>query len=204
MNPDKLKLSTTTDGKPPRPGFEDAPTPAPYRADGQAEAYWVLSEEERAKGFVRPVRKSYRHVGVRPTRPLHLRDLTPDEHARYDQFGYVKYEPYPCAVIVDPGGPTPACGWPSDNERHVEGPDFLHEFANADGSSVVGTFWTEKRLNSGCGTITSMGRALAETWARDVSYYGSTFCVACRAHFPVDEFVWMNERGVDGTDRLGT
>jgi hypothetical protein len=29
---------------------------------GQQEAYLVLSEEERAKGFVRPVRRSYLHV----------------------------------------------------------------------------------------------------------------------------------------------
>lgn len=29
--------------------------------DGQNETYLVLSEEERAKGFVRPVRQSYRH-----------------------------------------------------------------------------------------------------------------------------------------------
>ncbi len=28
----------------------------------QAPAYLVLSEDERAKGFVRPVRRSYRHV----------------------------------------------------------------------------------------------------------------------------------------------
>lgn len=31
------------------------------RADGQQECYLVLSEEERAKGFVRPVRSSYVH-----------------------------------------------------------------------------------------------------------------------------------------------
>ena len=30
----------------------------------QAKAYLVLSKEERAKGFVRPVRSSYIHVGV--------------------------------------------------------------------------------------------------------------------------------------------
>ena len=29
---------------------------------GQHESYWVLSEEERAKGFVRPVRDSYVHA----------------------------------------------------------------------------------------------------------------------------------------------
>ncbi len=28
----------------------------------QAEAYLVLSDEERAKGFVRPVRRSYQHL----------------------------------------------------------------------------------------------------------------------------------------------
>lgn len=32
------------------------------RPDGQHESYLVLSEEERAKGFVCPVRTSYRHV----------------------------------------------------------------------------------------------------------------------------------------------
>lgn len=32
------------------------------KADGQQEVYLVLSEEERAKGFVRPVRTKYVHV----------------------------------------------------------------------------------------------------------------------------------------------
>lgn len=31
------------------------------REDGQQKTYLVLSEEERAKGFVRPVRRSYIH-----------------------------------------------------------------------------------------------------------------------------------------------
>ena len=31
-------------------------------ADGQQETYLVLSEEERAKGFIRPVRRSYIHT----------------------------------------------------------------------------------------------------------------------------------------------
>lgn len=33
---------------------------------GQQKAYVVLTEEERAKGFVRPVRTSYVHVGISP------------------------------------------------------------------------------------------------------------------------------------------
>ena len=83
---------------------------------GQQQDYVVLAEEERAKGFVRPVRRSYRHLA--------------------------------------------------------------------------------------CGTVTTMGLTLAETYARDPQFYSGTFCCGCRAHFPVGEegeFVW------DGTDeRVGT
>lgn len=41
-----------------------------------------------------------------------------------------------------------------------------------------------------CGTVTTMGRALSETYARLPSFYGATFCVACNRHLPVAEFVW--------------
>jgi len=63
MDNQKRSISETTDGKPPRPGFENAGAPAPIKENGQHEAYWVLSAQERALGFVRPVRRSYRHVG---------------------------------------------------------------------------------------------------------------------------------------------
>lgn len=83
---------------------------------GQQNTYVVLSEEERAKGFVRPVRRSYVH---------------------------------------------------------------------------------EK-----CGAVTTMGLALAETYARDPKFYGATFCATCRSHFPVGpdgEFLW------EGTsEKVGT
>ena len=63
MDADKVQKSTTTDGQPPRPGFENASAPAPVDPKtGQHGAYWVLSEEERAKGFVRPYRNKYRHL----------------------------------------------------------------------------------------------------------------------------------------------
>lgn len=116
MGPNKRGRSSTTDGQPPREGYESAAAPAPLREDGQHEAYWILSEEERAKGFVRPVRSTYVHLT--------------------------------------------------------------------------------------CGRATTMGRAIAETYARDPSYYGSTFCSSCRVHRPVGpqgEFVWH------GTDeRVGS
>jgi len=60
---------------------------------GQQKAYLILSEEERAKGFIRPLRTTYKHVGKKPKYPL--RDLTKEEHERYDKFGYIKFEEYP-------------------------------------------------------------------------------------------------------------
>lgn len=104
-------VGLTTDPDDPRltHGVDLQPVP-------QADVYLVLSDEERAKGFVRPVRRSYRHLT--------------------------------------------------------------------------------------CGTVTTMGVALAETYARQPTYYGATYCVGCRMHKPVGEngeFVW------DGTDeKVGT
>jgi hypothetical protein len=83
---------SSTDGV--TPGHEDGPAPGPIKENGQHTSYWILSEEERAKGFVRPVRRYYKHVGsggpTHPTRPL-----TDEEHQRYDRFNYVLFEPYP-------------------------------------------------------------------------------------------------------------
>ena len=41
-----------------------------------------------------------------------------------------------------------------------------------------------------CAGVTSMGRSLSETYARDPTFYGATFCVHCNGHFPVSEFTW--------------
>lgn len=119
---------------------------------GQQRAYIVLTEEERAKGFVRPVRRSYIHVGVEP--PNNLRDLTKEEKERYSSFGYVAFEKYP--------------------------------------EPEVGRYWTQEQLDNtkGCGTITTMNKSIAETYARDPKFYSGTFCCHCKKHFPVDHFVW--------------
>jgi hypothetical protein len=50
----------------------------------------------------------------------------------------------------------------------------------------------------GCGTITTMGRELSETYARSPAFYGATYCAGCRMHKAVGtngEFVWCDERG---------
>jgi hypothetical protein len=96
-----MSHTTLTDGSPVTPDHRE------IQPNGQQKAYVVLSAEERAKGFVEPVRDSYIHLT--------------------------------------------------------------------------------------CGTLTKMGRSLAETYARDPYFYSGTFCCGCRAHFPVGEngeFVW--------------
>lgn len=64
------------------------------KENGQQKGYIVLSADERAKGFVRPYRDSYVHVGL-PAPRFDLLDLTPEQVARYGDAGYVKYETYP-------------------------------------------------------------------------------------------------------------
>ena len=54
-----------------------------------------------------------------------------------------------------------------------------------------------------CGTTTTMGLYIAETYAADPSFYGATYCHRCRGHYPVGlngEFVWAD----DGLTKVGT
>lgn len=106
-----------TDGSPVTPDHDE------LRADGQQKGYVVLTAAERAKGFVRSVRRSYVHVGKPP-----------------------------------------------------------------DGQSFE--YPIRKVFPGGCGTRTTMSLEIAETYARDPKFYNGTFCCSCRAHFPLDQFVW--------------
>jgi len=63
------------------------------KSNGQYERYLVLSEEERSKGFVRPLRQTYVHVGIAPT--YETRPLTPEELEEHGKYEYVLYEEYP-------------------------------------------------------------------------------------------------------------
>lgn len=154
MNDDQETI--LTNGEPVHEGFDE------LKPNGQQKAYVILTEEERAKGFVRPVRTDYIHKGIRPQYPT--RELTPEEHERYDQFGYVLFERYPDEMLPK-----------------------------------TGSFWTKEQLESGCGGVTTMSRAIAETYARDPKFYGGTFCVHCGRHFPVAEFVWADDGEVVGS-----
>lgn len=154
-------MPTTTDSNDPRleHGSDSSPRP-------QAAAYLVLSEEERAKGFVRPLRRAYKHIG--PPGPQYpLRDLTDEERQRHADQGYVKYEIYPESK-----------------------------------SPVVGCFWTQARLDSTgkeCGCVTIMAPEIAESYARDPHFYGATYCMHCRMHLPLSEFVWEPDGAVVGS-----
>lgn len=57
-------------------------------------------------------------------------------------------------------------------------------------------------IHQRCGGATTIGEALAETYASEPEFYSGTYCVGCGAHFPVGpkgEFVW------DGTtQKVGT
>jgi hypothetical protein len=130
---------------------------------GQHDGYVVLCPDERAKGFVRPYRDSYTHVGLRPRYPL--TNLTDEQEACYRGRHYVKFEAFP------PDAPE------------------------SNGGAVEGRLWTQQELDGRCGTVTTMGRALSETYARDPTFYGATFCCGCNRHLPVAEFVWT----ADGT-----
>lgn len=165
IHPKKCTLS----GNPPAPDAGDG-APQPINpATGQHSDHYILCKEERDKGFVRPVRTSYKHVGIAgPKYPL--RDLTEEEQKQYAAFDYAKFEQYP------------------DSE-----------------APVTGRFWTQydlSRVGAGCGTVTNMPLAIAETYARSPEFYGSTFCCGCNRYILVGtagEFVWLD----DGT-RVGS
>lgn len=154
-------MGLTTDPQDPRLGHGMDENPVP-----QNEVYLVLSEEERAKGFVRPVRNSYVHVGrdLSYYKGVH-RILTEDQQKEYPDKKYV-------AVMTS--------------------------LTKEDGSFLGGPYVTQKELDAwtnnqhvdGCGTSTKMGQALSETYARNPKFYGSTYCVHCQKHLPVNEFVW--------------
>lgn len=61
-----------------------------------------------------------------------------------------------------------------------------------------------------CGSVTTMHRSIAETYARDPRFYGGTYCAHCGDHFPVGaagKFVWATPRegtSLGETDKVGT
>jgi hypothetical protein len=123
---------------------------------GQHDGYIVLCPDERAKGFVRPYRDAYKHVG---------RSI--------------------CGVVVGTEhGFRTICD--EDDLTHVGEHGCVTRRVTVEQQKEI----EYTRRLGGCGSVTTMGRALSETYARDPSFYGATFCVNCNKHLPVAEFVW--------------
>ena len=107
-------------------------------------------------------------------------------------------------VHVGPPGPQHPLRDLTD-EQKSRYPDYVKFEAYPEGSNPVGRYWTQEQLDKvgkGCGVKTSMPRAIAETYAAEPGYYGSTFCCGCGTYLPVGargEFVWAGTN-----DRVGT
>jgi hypothetical protein len=44
-----------------------------------------------------------------------------------------------------------------------------------------------------CWSVTKMSQSIAETYSRDLNFYGATYCSTCKKHFQVGEygeFIW--------------
>lgn len=50
-----------------------------------------------------------------------------------------------------------------------------------------------------CGVRTTMAQSIAETYARQPDFYNGTFCVGCKKHFPLSEFVWDGTKEAVGS-----
>lgn len=148
---------------------------------GQHEIYLVLSEEERAKGFVRPYRDTYVHVGQKVEKEGTIQSL---EEALINHSDWAK------AYYTKENGYGAFLKYPESN------------------SAVTGKFIKQKELDAfknnknhvgGCGVETKMGQVLSETYARDPKFYGATYCTGCQKHLPVREFQWSSDGEVVGS-----
>lgn len=133
---------------------------AGQKSEGQNSCYLVLSEEERAKGFIRPIRDTYIHKGRYVGKKW--RELTTEEKDRYHKYDYAAFVPN------------------EDKESAVTGTFISQKELDKIKDGYV----------AGCGAVTKMGYPLAETYARDPKFYGATFCIGCNKHLPVGEFIW--------------
>ena len=151
------------------------------KEEGQNTCYLVLSEEERAKGFVRPYRDAYVHKGRKVEREGIIQTLEEGVEGLSDngKSFYTKEKGY-AAYLKYPEIKSPLTGKFLTNAEY-------EAFKNSE--DFVG----------GCGALTTMGRALSETYARNPKFYGSTFCIQCNTHLRVDEFVWDADGEIVGS-----
>lgn len=151
------------------------------KEEGQNTCYLVLSEEERAKGFIRPYRDAYVHRGK-------------------------KVESEGTIISIEENEARTGEGVNTYYNRSTGYVAFIKY--GEEKSPVVGRYIKESELNAirlnkshigGCGALTTMGKALSETYARNNKFYSSTFCCGCNKHIPVEEFVWDEDGEILGS-----
>lgn len=154
----------------------DNPELNEIKENGQNKTYLVLSEEEISKGFIRPVRDTYIHIGSKVVREGTIESL---------EFGLKNLSDWNKEYFTEANGYVAYLKYSEEK------------------SPLTGKFIKQNELDAinskgdyvgGCGTSTKMNITIAETYARDPKFYGATFCMGCNTHLPVGEFVW------DGTN----
>jgi len=53
--------------------------------------------------------------------------------------------------------------------------------------------YRDRYIHMNCGSMTRMSRDIAETYSTDPTFYSHTYCCYCGDHFPVAQFVWVDQ-----------
>ena len=109
------------------------------------------------------------------------------------------------ARVLVSGEPVPEDQSHTELKPNGQQKDYVVLTSDERGKGVVRPYRDAYR-HLKCGKITTMSRAIAETYARDPFFYSGTFCTTCCAHFPVGEdgeFTWYEMDGTTGP-KVGT
>jgi hypothetical protein len=89
------------------------------------------------------------------------------------------------------GAPVPPDGSHKALKENGQQQDYVVLSADERAKGFVKRY-RDKYVHNKCGVETRMGTAIAETYARNPNFYSGTFCVSCREHFPLAQFVWSD------------
>lgn len=93
------------------------------------------------------------------------------------------------SALCTTDGRPPADARASQTNETGQHPSYL-VLCDAERAKGFARPYRDRYKHTTCGGVTTMGRALSETYARDPTFYGATFCVTCDRHLPVAEFTW--------------
>jgi hypothetical protein len=104
------------------------------------------------------------------------------------------------SVTSDPNDPRLTRGAdPTDGPSVPQAPAYLVLPEEERARGFVRPF-RDRYWHTACGAVTTMTRAIAETYAAQPTFYGATYCATCRRHRPVGpdgEFHWCDPANPD-------